>query len=83
MANEHDKQHGQVTIHIDTKTYESPSPTTGAALYVLGGIKPGFVLFKEIHGHGDDPQIKNDATPVTLQHGDHFYSAKDELNPGQ
>ncbi len=83
MANEHDKQHQEVNIHIDKKKYESPTPTTGAALYLLGGVKPGFVLFKEIHGHGDDPVIKNDSTPVTLKDGDHFYSAKDELNPGQ
>lgn len=27
-----------VRIHIDREPYESPNPTTGAALYMLGGV---------------------------------------------
>jgi hypothetical protein len=82
MTDEHGiKDH--VNIHIDKKKYESPNPTTGAKLYILGVIKTGFVLFKEIHGPGDDLLIKNDSADVLLKDGDHFYSAKDELNPGQ
>jgi hypothetical protein len=76
-------EHSQVSIHIDSTEYKSPNPTTGAALYILGQVKPGFALFKEIHGHGDDSKIPNDGTTEDLKNGDHFYSAKDELNPGQ
>jgi len=79
MAHDHET----VSIHIDSNEYKSPNPTTGSALYVLGKVKAGFALFKEIHGHGDDPKIPNDDKPVELKNGDHFYSAKDELNPGQ
>lgn len=74
--------HDEVTIHIDNETLKSPNPTTGAALYTLGHVKAGFALFKEVHGHGDDVQIVNNGTPVELKDGDHFYSSKDELNPG-
>jgi hypothetical protein len=58
------KDHEQVKIHIDKELYESPSQTTGAALYTLGKVKPGYVLFHEVHGHGDDPPIANDGTAI-------------------
>jgi hypothetical protein len=74
--------HDQVSIHIDTKEHKSPNPTTGAALYILGSVKTGFVLFKEVHGRGDDARVANDSTPVDLRNGEQFYSTKDELNPG-
>ena len=77
------QEHSTVSIHIDKKEYKSPNPTTGAALYALGSVKPGFVLFKEIHGHGDDERIQNNGSAIELKNGDQFYSAKDELNPGQ
>ena len=83
MTKEHEENHPQVNIHIDKKKYESPNPTTGTALYILGSIKSGFILFKEVPAQGDDLLIKNDSTPVTLKNGDHFYSAKEELNPGR
>ena len=75
--------HGEASINIDKKEFKSPTPTTGAALYALGQVKAGFVLFRELHGPGDDEKIQNNAIPVELKNGDHFYSAKDELNPGQ
>ena len=31
----------EVRIHIDQHHYESPNPTTGAALYALGNVAPG------------------------------------------
>lgn len=77
------KNHEQVTIHIDKKMHKSPEQTTGAALYILGGIQSGYILFKEVHGQGDDVLVKNDITGILLANGDHFYSAKEELNPGQ
>ena len=72
----------QITIHIDGKQYKSPSPTTGAALYVLGHVATGYDLWREVHGKGDDELIANDAKPVMLKNGDHFYSAQSSLNPG-
>jgi hypothetical protein len=74
--------HVTVTIHIDKEKYESPNPTTGAALYVLGKVAAGYDLFEEVPGPGDDLPIPNDATPVALKNGAHFYSAKQTLNPG-
>lgn len=73
---------GQVNITIDKKHKESPTPTTGAALYALGQVQAGYDLFRETHGHGDDELIRNDAGQVVLHDGDKFYSAQQTLNPG-
>ena len=73
---------GEVSITIDKSPLKSPSPTAGAALYVLGTIPAGYDLFRETHGPGDDEFIPNDATVVTLHDGDHFYRAQSTLNPG-
>lgn len=72
----------EVTIHVDGTAYKSPNPTTGAALYVLGKVKEGYDLFREVRGKGDDELIKNEGSPVELKNGDHFYSAQSTLNPG-
>lgn len=70
-------------IHIDKKKHESPDPTTGAALYALGGVDAAvYDLFREAHGRGDDELISNDATQVDLKNGDHLFSVKKKLNPG-
>ena len=78
MANPHE----EVNIVIDKEHYRSPNPTTGAALYKLGKVKPGYDLFREVHGHGDDEKIPNDGTTIHLKNGDQFYSAQSTLNPG-
>jgi len=72
----------EVYITIDKQHKKSPSPTTGAALYVLGAVKLGYDLFRETHGHGDDELIRNDSTEYVLHNGDKFYSAQQTLNPG-
>jgi len=72
----------EVPITIDKNPHKSPTPTTGAALYVLGGIPAGYDLFRETRGPGDDELIPNDSTQVTLRPGDHFYRAQSTLNPG-
>jgi hypothetical protein len=73
----------QVSIHIDKKEHKSPNPTTGIALYTLGGINPAtHDLFRETHGPGDDEPISNDSKQVDLKNGDHFFSIKKKLNPG-
>ena len=69
-------------IVIDSRTYESPEITTGAALYHLGQIKSDFDLFKEIKGRGDDELVHNNGDQVAIRNGDVFYSAKHTLNPG-
>lgn len=76
------QQHTTVNIIIDTKHHASPDPTTGHALYVLGAVPAGFDLYREVHGQGDDELIPNDATTITLKEGDHFFSSKQSLNPG-
>jgi len=81
MTNEPKKEH-EVRIHIDRKPYESPNPTTGAALYVLGKVQAGYELFKEVHGDREDEPIANNASIVHLKEDEHFYSAQVTLNPG-
>jgi hypothetical protein len=46
---------------------------TGAELKQLAEIPLTNLLFREIHGPGDDEPISNDST-VHLQNGEHFYS---------
>lgn len=72
----------EVHITIDRKKFTSPNPTTGHALYVLGEVPQGYVLFREAHGHGDDELIQNTQAPIELHDGDKFYSAQSSLNPG-
>jgi len=78
MAEKH-----EVHITIDKKKYESPTPTTGHALYELGKIPAGYDLFKETHGAGDDVLVPNNEYKVELHEGDRFYSAQSTLNPGR
>ena len=67
-------KHPQVVrIHIDKQVYESPTPTTGAALYLLAHVPAGVQLFKE--GSEESP-IANDGTPIELKNGDHFRTGK-------
>ena len=70
------EQH-EVRIHINRQPYESPNPTTGAALYALGQIGAHQELFKEIGGDREDELIPNDGTLVHLKHDQHFYSQRD------
>lgn len=67
-----------VRIRIDKRLYESPTPTTGAALYLLAQVPAGQQLFKEGHGHDEDLPIANDHTPIELKNGDHFRTGKPE-----
>lgn len=72
----------EVHITIDRKKYESPNPTTGHALYLLGNVQAGYDLFRETHGPGDDQMIPNNNDVIELHEGDKFYSAQSTLNPG-
>lgn len=73
----------QVSIIIDKQEKKSPTPTTGHALYDLGGVDSKvYDLFRETHGKGDDELIQDDSNSVSLKDGDHFFSLKKKLNPG-
>lgn len=63
-------------IHIDEHLYESPNPTTGAALYLLGKVHPSFELFKEVDGNREDVAIPNDGQSIDLRRDEHFHSGK-------
>jgi len=72
----------EARIFIDKQPKESPEQTTGHALYVLGNIdSQNYDLYRETH-HGDDELIKDDATPVSVKNGDHFFSSPKKINPG-
>jgi hypothetical protein len=78
----HEHKHN-VEIFIDKKRHESPTPTTGAALYVLGGVDPNkYDLYEEVHAKGDDKLIPNDGTRIDLENGEHFFTVQKKLNPG-
>ena len=76
-TNEEAETKREVRIHIDREPYESPDPTTGAALYVLGKVSAHRELFREVDGDREDSLVPNDETTVRLKRDEHFYSEKD------
>lgn len=74
--------HDTVPIKIDKQNLTTQTPTTGAALYALGSVGPEFDLFLDNPGPKQDDPIPNDATPITVKSGSHFFTAKKKLNPG-
>lgn len=73
-ANKTDLDGKSVRIHIDQKPYHSPNPTTGNALYTLGHVPHGLVLYRELHGDHEDSAIKNGQEIVHLKEDEHFHS---------
>jgi hypothetical protein len=73
-----DQQHHrpETRIHIDEERHFSPNPTAGAALYVLGKVRDGYELFKEVEGDREDPPVPNDDTLIHLREDEHFHSAE-------
>ncbi len=65
-----------VRIHIDREAHQSPSPTTGAALYELANIPKHRELFREVGGDQEDELVPRDGTVVQLKEDEHFYSQK-------
>jgi len=76
------EKHTTVHITIDKHKFDSPSKTTGEALYRLGGVGVEYDLYQESPGQGDDPLIPNSNVSQTVKNGDHFYTAQRSLNPG-
>lgn len=73
MENHEHKHH--IRIHIDQKPYESPSPTTGEALYKLGDVEPGFELFREVGGDKEDCEMPDGHELIHLREDEHFHSS--------
>ena len=63
-----------VRIHIDQHRHESPSPTTGEALYLLGKVAPGSDLYREVEGNREDRPVWDDSEEVHLHEDEHFHS---------
>lgn len=68
-----------VKIFIDQASHHSPTPTTGAALYELCGMEPGLVLFRELTGDRDDPEVPSGAGIIDLREDEHFHRGKPRL----
>lgn len=66
----------RVRIHIDHEPYQSPTPTTGEALYDMSGIGEHKELFKEVTGGGEDDLIARNDHHLELKQDDHFYSQR-------
>ncbi len=73
MENQEHKHH--IRIHIDQKPYESPSPTTGEALYKLGHVEPGFELFREVGGDKEDRGVPEGHELISLREDEHLHSS--------
>jgi Multiubiquitin len=71
---ENREQKHQVRIHINQHPYESPNPTTGAALYALGNVPAGLELYREVSGDKEDTAIENGPETVHLKEDEHFHS---------
>ena len=71
---EHHQHEHVVRIHIDQKRYESPNPTTGHALYILGAVPAGLELYREVSGDREDEPIENGPETIHLKEDEHFHS---------
>jgi hypothetical protein len=63
-----------VEIFIDQRRYESPDPTTGEALYRLGGVTSGLKLYREVRGDREDKPVPDNQQPIHLTEFEHFHS---------
>jgi len=74
MKNEEQEERHYMRIHIDQKPYESPHPTTGEALYILGHVQAGLELYREVSRDQEDAPISNGPETVHLKEDEHFHS---------
>lgn len=68
----------EVRIHIDQERLESPNPTTGHALYQLGHVAAGFVLYREVTGDREDRMVPDGLETMHLREDEHFHSGRPE-----
>jgi Multiubiquitin len=66
----------KVRIHIDEREYHSPNPTDGDALYVLGHVKPGLELYREVTGDQEDQPVLLNKEYIHLMEDEHFHSGE-------
>jgi hypothetical protein len=71
-------EENEVRIHIDEHQYESPNPTTGMALYKLGRVGLGLVLYREVTGDREDKVVPDGPERVRLKMDEHFHSGRPE-----
>jgi hypothetical protein len=68
-----------VRIHIDEHRYESPNPTTGAALYQLGRVADSLDLYREVEGNHEDKLVEKGPETVHLVEDEHFHTGSPEV----
>jgi len=78
---EHEEKHKHVSITIEHHHLDSPTPTTGAALYRLGGVPEGYKLFRETAGPNEDPPVPHGGEEIHLHDGEKFYFEPDKREP--
>jgi multiubiquitin len=66
-----------VRIHIDQERYDSPTPTTGLALYALGNVPANQELFREVQGNREDEEVPRTDAVVHLAEDEHLYSVRE------
>jgi hypothetical protein len=72
------KTHVKINIRINQAHYKvEVEQMSGTQLKELAAIPTANLLFREVHGPGDDEQI-SDTTVVHLHDGDEFY----DMPPG-
>ncbi len=72
------KAKSKTNIVINNRPYQvDVDQMTGAQLKELASIPDANLLFREVHGPGDDELVQNE-TLVHLHDGDHFY----DMPPG-
>jgi hypothetical protein len=74
--NHHAETFEKVRVHIDQHEHSSSNPTTGAALYLLGKLKDGYGLYREVDGDREDELVAHDPAPIHLKQDEHFHSAR-------
>lgn len=72
-------EHRRVKVFIDQRSYDSPTPTTGAALYALANVEPGLELFREVTGDREDPEIPKGPEVIRLKEDEHFHAGKPKI----
>jgi hypothetical protein len=69
----------ELTITIDAQRHQSPTPTTGNALYALGGVRPNHTLYREQpNSEHEDPAVRDNDSEIHLHVGEKFYSEPNE-----
>lgn len=63
-----------VQIFIDQKAYQSPTPTSGEALYALGHVPPDLLLYRKAGEDGIDRPVNNNPETVHLKEDERFFT---------